>query len=92
MHDQPTAVPPTVSPQASVQTFRHALETAGSVDGLARNLHVPAARVRHWLSGDEVAPLELFLKALDLIAAGPFQAYLPERRKRRKVVVLDRHG
>jgi hypothetical protein len=42
---------------------------------------VPAARLLQWLGGAEQVPLQAFMHVLDLIAAGPFREYQPERRR-----------
>ena len=77
-----TATKPCVSRPISVDTLKHAVETAGSVDGLARRLAVPGTQVKRWMVGLDPVPLEVFMQALDLIAAGPFNPPHQERRRR----------
>ena len=53
---------------ASVRTLRRALATLGSEERLAAELHVSVVDVSSWLSGERVAPSEVFIKALDIVA------------------------
>jgi hypothetical protein len=47
---------------------------------------VPPEKIQAWLDGEEEAPLEVFLRSLDVIADGP---YAPRGRKRVRVAVID---
>ena len=58
----------------------------GSRERMAAFFRVPPEKIEAWLSGDEEAPLEVFLRSLDVIADGP---YAPRRRKRIRVAVID---
>lgn len=58
----------------------------GSRERMAAFFRVPPEQVEAWLSGDEEAPLDVFLRSLDVIADGP---YAPRRRKRVRVAVID---
>ena len=53
---------------ASVRTLRRALATLGSEERLAAELQVSVVDVSSWLSGERVAPSEVFIKALDIVA------------------------
>ena len=59
----------------------------GSRGRMAAFLGVPPEKLSAWLDGAEEAPLEVFLRSLDVIADGP---YAPRRRRRRvRVAVID---
>jgi len=53
---------------ASIRTLRRALATLGSEERLAAELQVSVLDVSSWLSGERVAPSEVFIKALDIVA------------------------
>jgi DNA-binding transcriptional regulator YiaG len=53
---------------ASIRTLRRALATLGSEERLAAELQVSVVDVSSWLSGERVAPSEVFIKALDIVA------------------------
>lgn len=53
---------------ASLRTLRRALATLGSEERLAAELHVSVVDVSSWLSGERIAPGEVFVKALDIVA------------------------
>jgi hypothetical protein len=53
---------------ASIRTLRRALATLGSEERLAAELHVSVLDVSSWLSGERVAPGEVFIRALDIVA------------------------
>jgi hypothetical protein len=53
---------------ASIRTLRRALATLGSEERLAAELQVSVVDVASWLSGEQVAPSEIFIKALDIVA------------------------
>jgi len=57
----------------------------GSRARTAAYLRVPEEKIAAWLAGDEVPPLEVFLRSLDVIADGPY--IRPRRRVR--VAVID---
>jgi hypothetical protein len=62
------------------RTMRMAAEAFGNVSAFAAHLNVSEADLRAWISGESRPPNEVFFKALDLIAAGPFglQKKLPK--------------
>ena len=53
---------------ASIRTLRRALATLGSEERLAAELQVSVVDVASWLSGERIAPGEVFIKALDIVA------------------------
>jgi hypothetical protein len=53
---------------ASIRTLRRALATLGSEERLAAELQVSLVELSSWLSGERVAPSEVFIKALDIVA------------------------
>ena len=56
------------SDTASLRTLRRALATLGSEERLAAELQVSVLDVSSWLSGERVAPGEVFIRALDIVA------------------------
>jgi hypothetical protein len=65
-------------------TLSQAAETLGGASRLAAFLHVPQEKLAAWLAGEELAPLDVFLRSLDLIADGP---YAPVQRPIRVGVI-----
>ena len=59
-----------VRPQdtASIRTLRRALATVGSEERLAAELNVSLVDLASWLSGERIAPSEVFIRALDIVA------------------------
>jgi len=53
---------------------------------MAAFFRVPPEKIEAWLAGDEEAPLEVFLRSLDVIADGPYAA---QGRRRMRVAVID---
>ena len=53
---------------ASIRTLRRALATVGSEERLAAELNVSLVDLSSWLSGERIAPSEVFIKALDIVA------------------------
>jgi hypothetical protein len=53
-------------------TLLQAAATLGGAARLAHFLGVPEARLATWIAGEELAPLEVFMNALDLVADGPY--------------------
>jgi hypothetical protein len=53
---------------ASIRTLRRALATVGSEERLAAELGVSVVDLSSWLSGERVAPSDVFMKALDIVA------------------------
>jgi hypothetical protein len=61
-------------------TLLQAAATVGGPARLARFLDVPEARLAKWIAGEELAPLEAFMNALDLVADGPYAPLEPPVR------------
>ena len=53
---------------ASIRTLRRALATVGSEERLAAELQVSVVDLSSWLSGERMAPSEVFIRALDIVA------------------------
>lgn len=53
---------------ASIRTLRRALATVGSEERLAAELNVSVVDLASWLSGERIAPSDVFIKALDIVA------------------------
>jgi hypothetical protein len=58
----------TASDTASIRTLRRALATIGSEERLAAELQVSLVDLSSWLSGERIAPGEVFIRALDIVA------------------------
>jgi len=56
---------------ASIRTLRRALATLGSEERLAAELEVSLLDLSSWLSGERMAPNEVFITALDIVAKTP---------------------
>jgi hypothetical protein len=56
---------------APTRTLALAAKTLGGAQALAERLDVEHATLERWMAGEEVLPYEVFLKALDIVAAGP---------------------
>ena len=54
------------------RTLERALRAMGSVQRLAEYLAVSPAQLEDWLRGRGTAPNAVYLRALDLVASGPF--------------------
>ena len=54
------------------RTLERALRAMGSVQRLAQYLGVSPAQLEDWLAGRGKAPNAVYLRALDLVARGPF--------------------
>ena len=67
-------------------TLLQAAATLGGQARLAAFLGVPPEKLAGWLAGQELAPLEVFLSSLDLIADGP---YAPVERPIRVAVIRE---
>lgn len=70
------------------ETLQFAAATIGGPARLAKFLNVPRQAVLRWLAGEEAPPDQVFLDALDVIAAGPFAD--PDRRRLRVSVLPPR--
>jgi hypothetical protein len=53
---------------ASLRTLRRALATVGSEERLAAALQVSVIDLSSWLAGERIAPGEVFIRALDIVA------------------------
>ena len=55
------------------RTLHRACEVLGGLDSLSRQLNLPARTLERWIVGLEQPPLDVFLKAVDivLLAAEP---------------------
>lgn len=56
---------------APTRTLALAAKTLGGAPALATRLDVEQAALERWMAGEEVPPYDIFLKALDIVAAGP---------------------
>jgi hypothetical protein len=54
------------------RTLTRALRSMGSLERLAEYLGVPEAELMQWLTGNGRPPTPIYLRALDLVARGPF--------------------
>jgi hypothetical protein len=70
--------------------YANALSRAEKILGgrarIAAFLRVPPEKIEAWLAGQEEAPLEVFLRSLDVIADGPYAA---RGLNRIRVAVID---
>ena len=53
---------------AGANLLRRATTIAGSIDALARYLHVPKKQLGSWIDGDIETPRAVFLRAVDFVA------------------------
>jgi hypothetical protein len=53
---------------AGANLLRRATSIAGSIDALARYLHVPKKQLGSWIDGDIETPHAVFLRAVDFVA------------------------
>jgi hypothetical protein len=56
-----------MSPSVYSRTFRKAAELAGGQKQLARQLRVPLAELEKWIADEDVPPMPIFLRAVDLV-------------------------
>jgi len=54
------------------RTLALALLTLGSLERLAEHLGVSERELAEWLTGERKAPTSVYMRALDLVARGPF--------------------
>ena len=70
-----TELPPLSKSRVTVyaRTLHRACEVLGGLDALSRHLNVPGPTLARWIGGLEQPPLDVFLKAVDivLLAAAP---------------------
>ena len=62
----------TMSNISVTRTLALALRTIGSTERLAQYLGVSQDLLNEWLEGRREAPTLVYLRALDLVASGPF--------------------
>ena len=53
--------------------MRRAAQDCGGVERLAQETATELPEVEHWLFGDSLPPVALFLKVLDIVAQGPLR-------------------
>jgi DNA-binding transcriptional regulator YdaS (Cro superfamily) len=58
------------------RTLALALSTIGSVERLAQHLGVAQQQLEQWMEGEGKPPTRIYMKALDLVASGPFSRRL----------------
>ena len=58
------------------RTLSLALTTIGSLEQLAQYLGVTQQQIVHWIEGEGRPPIKIYMKALDLVASGPFSRQL----------------
>jgi hypothetical protein len=51
-----------------LRTLRKAVDVAGGEAALAVALCVPAEKLRSWLAGERILPVELYISALQIVA------------------------
>ena len=54
------------------RTLALALKTLGNLERLAKHLGVSQADLQKWLQGEGKPPTRIYMRALDLVAGGPF--------------------
>ena len=50
-----------------IRTLQKAADLVGGRKKLARHLHVPIGELEKWLAGDDVPPIGVFLKVVDVV-------------------------
>ena len=68
-----------------VRALRRAADILGGKQALRAALHVPLARLDEWLAGKSDPPMDIFLKAVDIISA-PVQSAPPPAAMRARVL------
>jgi hypothetical protein len=53
---------------AYLRTLRRAAEIAGGEAALAAELSVPPEKMRSWLAGEHIVPVEFYILALKIVA------------------------
>ena len=56
------------------RTLALALSTIGSLERLAQYLDVTEKQLEQWMEGRGKPPTRIYMKALDLVASGPFSS------------------
>ncbi|HET7671331.1 MAG TPA: hypothetical protein VFK84_13050 [Burkholderiales bacterium] len=62
----------TVADNSITRTLARALRTVGSLQRLAEHLEVSPELLTDWLEGRREPPTRVYMRALDLVAGGPF--------------------
>ena len=62
----------TVADNSITRTLARALRTLGSLERLAEHLEVSPELLQEWLDGRRQPPTRAYMRALDLVAGGPF--------------------
>src|SRR5205085_12479698 len=68
-----------------VRALRRAADILGEKQALRAALHVPLARLDEWLAGKSDPPMDIFLKAVDIISA-PVQSAPPPAAMRARIL------
>ncbi len=63
-----------VADNSVTRTLALALRTIGGRARLAEHLGVSEALLQEWLDGHRKPPITIYMRALDLVASGPFSA------------------
>jgi transcriptional regulator with XRE-family HTH domain len=58
--------------------LRNAALSLGGIERLAEELGVAASALEEWLRGDSAPPFDVFSRALDIVARGPFMPGKPK--------------
>jgi len=58
------------------RTLVLALSTIGNLERLAQHLGVDPQQIEQWIQGQGRPPTPIYMKALDLVASGPFSRRL----------------
>ena len=66
-----------VANNSITRTLALALRSIGNLERLAEYLDVPTTILEEWLDGRREPPTSIYVRALDLVARGPFTA--PQR-------------
>jgi hypothetical protein len=62
----------TVANNSITRTLARALRSVGSLERLAEHLDVSPQLLQEWLDGTREPPTRAYMRALDLVAGGPF--------------------
>lgn len=73
-----------VAETSVTRTLARAMRAVGGVELLAEHLGVPESQLEEWLAGRRTPPTAIYVRALDLVASGPFAARTRRRTDGRK--------
>ena len=62
----------TVADNSITRTLARALRALGGLERLAEHLDVSPEALQDWLDGRGTPPTRVYMRALDLVAGGPF--------------------